>query len=172
MSKHISHAIPEGLPELPGVHVHLGSHAGQGKRFGIVAARFNPHLTGALLTSALDVFEAHGVRRADVEVVWVPGSFEIPLFVQRLAKTGRFDAIIAIGAVIEGETRHAELILHGLSQALVRLSLEFDCPVLDAVVSARTIAQADARCLSGSNSRGAHAALAALETASHPKQFT
>lgn len=171
MSKHFSTHISDDLPDLPGVTTHVGTHQGEGRRFGLVAARFNVRLTGAMVTAAVETFQANGVRPADLEVVWVPGSYEIPLFIKRLAASGRFDALLACGVVIEGATRHADLIMNSLVQSFVGLSLEFDCPVVDAVVSARTIEQAEARCLTGPDSRGAYAALAALETASHPRSF-
>jgi len=161
--KHFYENPAEGLPELPGITVHQGRLDGTGLRFGIVAARFNIGLTGALVTSAVAALIESGVKPSDIEVVWVPGSFEIPLALQRLADRTSLDALIACGVVIEGATRHADLIMNSLTQSLTKLSLELDCPVIDAVVSARTPEQAEARCLGGRESRGAYAARAALE---------
>ena len=152
------------MPE--GVVQRHGRLEGGRKRVGIVSARFNIGLTSALVSSAVEALLAAGVRPGDIEVVWVPGSFELPLALKRLAKHGAFDALIACGVVIEGATRHAELIMNGLTQSFVKLSLDLDCPVIDAVVSARSMEQAEARCLSGSESRGAYAARAALEVSS------
>ena len=164
MSKHFHTEISRDLPELPaGVRTRTGAHAGTGRRIGLVAARFNIRLTGALVSSAVDALLEAGVREEDIEVVWVPGSFEIPLTLQRLARGGAFDALIPCGVVIEGATRHADLMMSALTQAFVQLSLDLDCPVVDAVVSARTVAQAEERCLGGPESRGAYAARAALE---------
>lgn len=161
--KHLKENPSEGLPDLPGITVHQGRLDGTGLRFGIVAARFNPGLTGPLVSSAVDALIQAGVAPSDIEVVWVPGSFEIPLALQRLADRTSLDALIACGVVIEGATRHADLIMNSLTQSFTTLSLELDCPVIDAVVSARTLDQAEARCLGGRESRGAYAARAALE---------
>jgi len=161
--KHVYENPAEALPDLPGVMVHHGRLDGTGRRFGIVAARFNIGLTGPLVTSAVAALTGAGVLASDIEVVWVPGSFEIPLALQRLADRTSLDALIACGVVIEGATRHADLIMNSLTQSLTKLSLELDCPVIDAVVSARTPEQAEARCLGGRESRGAYAARAALE---------
>lgn len=165
--KHFPTDPTEGLPTLPdGVMSCHGRVDGTGKRVGIVAARFNIRLTAALVSSTVDALVVHGVRPEDVEVVWVPGSFELPLALQRLARRGAFDVLIPCGVVVEGETRHAGLILSALASAFTRLSLDLNCPVIDAVVSARTMEQAEARCLGGPESRGAYAARAALETSS------
>lgn len=165
--KHFPLEPSDGLPALPdGVLTRHGRVDGTCKRVGIAAARFNIRLTSALVSSAVEALVAAGVRPTDIEVVWVPGSFELPLALQRLARGGAFDALIPCGVVIEGETRHAELILQALSNGFTRLSLDLNCPVIDAVVSARTLEQAEARCLGGPESRGAYAARAALETSS------
>lgn len=162
--KHFYEDPAEGLPTLPeGVTVRSGSLDGTGLRFGIVAARFNIGLTGSLVDSAVAALTEAGVAATDIEVVWVPGSFEIPLALQRLADRFSPDALIACGVVIEGATRHADLIMNSITRSLTTLSLELDCPVVDAVVSARTPEQAEARCLGGRESRGAYAARAALE---------
>lgn len=155
----------EGLPDMPRfVRQKFGHYDGEGKKFGIVAARFNPELSGALVKAAVDVWIEHGVPKENIEIIWVPGSFEIPLPLQRMAARKEFDALVACGVVIEGDTRHADLIMNALVQSFVRVSLDFDCPVIDAVVSARTVDQAEARCFGGRSSRGGYAALAAMET--------
>lgn len=164
--KHFYPDPQEALPSLAeGVESHVGSHKGTDRKIGIVAARFNIRLTGALVTSAVETLMAQGVAAEDIELVWVPGSFELPLMVKRLATRQSPDALIACGVVLEGKTRHAELIMKSLTKSLTELSVELDCPVIDAVVSAHTMEQAEERCLSGSESRGAYAALAALECA-------
>lgn len=156
-----------GLPPLPeDVQQFSGNLEGSGRRVVIAAARFNISLTGALVSSAVETLLQHGVRANDIAVAWVPGSLEIPQVLQRLYREQAPDAMIACGVVIEGATRHAELITHSVSQSLARLSLELDVPVIDAVVHAHTLKDAEERCLSGENSRGAYAALAALETSS------
>ncbi|WFB36334.1 6,7-dimethyl-8-ribityllumazine synthase [Kiritimatiellota bacterium B12222] len=167
MKKHFYPHPEEGLPCLPAdVNQSVGHHQGAGKKVGIVAARFNIRLTGALVASAVDTLMAHGVAAADIQVVWVPGSYEIPVMLKRMCKTSTPDALIPMGVVLEGKTRHAELIMRSLTQSFTELSIALDCPVIDSVVSAHTIEQAEERCLSGAESRGAYAALAALECAS------
>lgn len=144
---------------------HVGNHKGAGRKVGIVAARFNIRLTGALVQTAVDTLMAQGVSAKDIQVVWVPGSYEIPVMLKRLAAKLNPDALIACGLVLEGKTRHAELIMRALTQSFTSLSSALDCPVIDAVVSAHTLEQAEERCLTGTESRGAYAALAALECA-------
>jgi len=167
MKKHFYPEPNEGLPDLPkGISSHVGGHLGSGKKIGIVAARFNITLTGALVETAVETLLAHDVVASDIQVAWVPGSYELPLMLKRFSKQFEFDALIACGVVLEGKTRHAELIMRSLTQSFTTLSVELDCPVIDAVVSSHTMEQAEARCLTGSESRGAYAALAALECAS------
>lgn len=164
-NKHFDERIDAGLPVLPeGVRMRHGGENGAGLRVGIAAARFNIRLTRSLVEGAVETLLAQGVSPADIEVVWVPGSFELPLALQRLAQSARFDALIPCGVVLEGATRHASLIMQALAQAWVRLALDLNCPVIDAVVSAHTPEQAEARCLGGDN-RGRYAARAALEVA-------
>ncbi|MDF3129222.1 6,7-dimethyl-8-ribityllumazine synthase [Kiritimatiellaeota bacterium B1221] len=171
MEKHFTPQPEEGLPNLPeGVEVSVGTHQGAGRKIGIVAARFNIRLTGALVSSAVETLMAHGVSASDIQVVWVPGSFEIPLALKRLHHSFSPQALIPMGVVLEGATLHAELIMRSLTKTFTELSLELDCPVIDAVVSSHTIEQAEERCLSGSESRGAYAALAALECAAEPRE--
>lgn len=166
MKKHFYPEPTAGLPVLPdGLRQYSGHHDGRGRKIGIVAARFNIELSGALVTSAVETLCNHGVAAADIQVVWVPGSFEIPLMLERLDRDHGLDAMIACGVVLEGKTRHAELIMHTLTRAFARIASERNCPVIDAVVSAHTLKQAEERCLSGGESRGAYAALAALECA-------
>lgn len=162
--KHFHPSPGEGLPALPeGVNLHVGDHAGTGLKIGIASARFNIALTGGLVSSAVDTLIAHDVASEDISVRWVPGSFELPLALKRLAGERDLDALIACGVVIEGETRHAALIMDAITPTLGNLSLELGIPVIDAVVSAPTMELAEERCGSGEKSRGIYAALAALE---------
>jgi 6,7-dimethyl-8-ribityllumazine synthase len=162
--KHFYPAPTEALPELPDViHVHVGSHEGAGRRIGIASARFNIELTGGLVSAAVETLVAHEVSAEDISVRWVPGSFELPLALKRLAAERELDALIACGVVIEGETRHASLIMDAITPSFNQLSLELGIPVIDAVVSAPTMKLAEERCGSGEKSRGIYAALAALE---------
>lgn len=162
--KHFYPSPNEELPELPaGVDQRTGRHDGSGRRIGIVSARFNIELTGELVSTAVSTLINHQVKAADIHVRWVPGSFELPLVLQTLAEEHRLDALIACGVVIEGETRHASLIMDAITPQFLQLSRDLEIPVIDAVVSAPTMELARKRCSSGKDSRGAYAALAALE---------
>lgn len=162
--KHFYPEPSEGLPELPAeVNLQVGSHQGAGRRIGIVSARFNIELTGDLVSTAVQTLLDHEVKAEHLYVSWVPGSFELPLAVQKLAEQNRLDAVIACGVVIEGETRHAALIMDAITPQFLRLSRDLEIPVIDAVVSAPSMELARVRCSSGKDSRGAYAALAALE---------
>ncbi len=166
MKKHFYPEPSEGLPSFPaGVHTRIGTHAGEGRRIGIAAARFNIKLVGPMVESAVETLISHGVRTEDIEVAWVPGSYELPLMLKRMFRDPHPDALVPCGLVLEGSTRHAQLIMSSLTQAFTQLSLDLDCPVIDAVVHAHTLEQAKERCLGGAESRGAYAALAALECA-------
>lgn len=142
-----------------------GSHEGGGLRVALVASRFNPAFTDALIQTALEGLEACGVERSDLLLVRVPGAYEIPPVIEQLAQHGTCDALIALGTVIEGETPHATLINQCIASSLSRTSCEHAVPVIDCVVAVHNEEQAAARCLSGRESRGWYAALAAVETA-------
>ncbi len=134
-------------------------------RFGIVVSRFNDFFTRQLARGAVDCLERHGAKAAQVTMVWVPGSFEIPLAIQKMARSKKFDALIAIGAVIQGATPHAGLIGSQVSRALGQISLKENIPVIDGVVTADTIEQAVERSGTKAGNRGWNAALAAIEMA-------
>jgi 6,7-dimethyl-8-ribityllumazine synthase len=145
--------------------VYEGKLSATGLRFGIVCSRFNEFFTGKLLEGAIDSLVRHGAAPKAIEVVWVPGSYEIPLAVQRLAATGRYDAIIALGMVIQGATTHAQYINSEVAKGLAQISLRFDVPVVYGVVSTENIEQAVERSGTKSGNRGATAAMTAIEMA-------
>ena len=138
----------------------------EGKRFAIVAARFNDLFTKQLVAGALDAFERHGAKDGDVTVVWVPGTFEEPAVIQKLAESGKYDAIVALGAVVQGATSHAGLIGGGVTRAMVQIAVKTGCPVIDGVVTAESIEQAIERCGTKAGNRGYTAATTAIEMAS------
>ena len=156
---------PGALAAPEGVGLLGGERRGGGRRFGLVVSRFNEGFTGALLQSAVHALTAHGADPADIEAAQVPGAFEIPLVLETWAAAGRFDALLALGCVIEGETPHADLIAREVTRALSRISRRHGVPVVDGVVVVRTEAQARARCRPDREGRGWHAGLAALEMA-------
>jgi len=139
-----------------------GDHDASGLRFAIVVSRFNEVITQKLLEAALRALADHGA--AATEVVWVPGAFEIPLVAKRLAQTGRYDALICLGCVIQGETAHFEYVAGEAARGIARASFETDVPVIYQVLSVYDPAQAAARVTDEFN-RGREGALAAIEMA-------
>lgn len=136
-----------------------------GLRFGIVCSRFNEFFVSKLLEGAKDAICRHGGKAADIEVAWVPGSFEIPLVVKRLAGSGRYDAVIALGVVIQGATSHAQYINAEVSKGLAQVSMQYGLPVIYGVVTTESIEQAIERSGTKAGNRGASAAAAAIEMA-------
>jgi len=143
----------------------------EGKRFAIVVARFNDLFTKQLLAGALDAFDRHGAKDGDVTVVWVPGTFEEPAVIAKLAESGKYDAIVALGAVVQGATSHAGLIGGGVTRAMVQIATKTGCPVIDGVVTAESIEQAIERCGTKAGNRGYSAATTAIEMASLVKML-
>lgn len=140
-----------------------GSLVGEGLRFGIVVARFNQPVTAGLLEGALDTLRRHGVREEDIDVAWVPGAFELPVVARRLARSGRYDAVICLGAVIRGATAHFDFVAGAAAQGIARVSLSTGVPVIFGVITCETLEQAVERTGVRAGNRGAEAALAALE---------
>jgi 6,7-dimethyl-8-ribityllumazine synthase len=137
----------------------------KGLKIGIVISRYNDFLTKHLLQGAIDCLVRHGEDEKDVSVVWVPGAYEMPVAVKNLAQGGKYSALVALGAVIQGATVHAGLINTQLTRALTQISLDFDIPVIDGVVAADTLEQAIERSGTKSGNRGWNAAQSAIEMA-------
>ena len=142
-----------------------GAMNGAGLKIGIVCARFNSIFVEQLLSGAEDALIRHGVAAKDITVAWVPGSFETPLVLQRMAATGKFDALIGLGVVIQGATQHAQMINSEVSKAYAQISLNFNLPVVYGVVTTENIEQAIERSGSKAGNRGASAAATAIEMA-------
>jgi 6,7-dimethyl-8-ribityllumazine synthase len=134
-----------------------------GFRFGIVAAKFNQQVTSKLLNACVDKLSAHGVRKENIHVVRVPGAFEIPLVARAMAKSGRFDAVICLGAVIRGDTPHFEYISAEVSRGIGQAALDTDIPIIFGVLTTETVAQAVERADSKKFDRGGEAAKSAIE---------
>jgi 6,7-dimethyl-8-ribityllumazine synthase len=132
-----------------------------GKRFALVVSRFNELISRELLAGALDCLERHNAQAADV--IWVPGSFEIPPVVLRLAQTKKYDALIALGAVIRGDTPHAEYISAEVTKGLAKVSLQTGVPVALGIITADTLDQALERAGAKQGNKGWNAALSAIE---------
>ena len=142
---------------------YVGGSDGGGRRVAIVAARFNEVVTGKLVEGALAGLRTRGVADDDVDVAWVPGAFEIPVVAQRLAQTGRYDAVICLGAVIRGETAHFELVANEAARGIAEVSRACDLPVIFEVLATDNLAQAEARAGGAHGNKGWEAAEAALE---------
>ena len=148
-----------------------GSLEAKGLKFGIVVARFNDFLTRQLLAGAVDCLKRHGAAETDITVVWVPGSYEISLAAQRLARGGKVNAVLALGAVIQGATPHAGLINAQVARALTSIALETGVPVIDGVVAADNLEQAIERSGTKAGNRGWTTAQSAIEMANLVKSL-
>ena len=134
-------------------------------RYAIIASRWNPRIVDALVTGAVDALREHGIGDDAIDVVRVPGAWEIPLAAARLATAGRHAAIIAVGCVVRGDTRHYEHVADNCAEGLMRVALEFRVPVLNGVLAVEMYADAEARAGGKRGNKGHDVALAALEMA-------
>ena len=140
-----------------------GRFDARGRRIALVASRFNEFFTRELLAGAHDCLDRHGVPAANVDSVWVPGSFELPLVAQRLARGGRYGAVICLGCLVQGDTPHFQLVAAEVTKGIAQIGLETGVPVVFGVVTAETLEQAIERSGTKAGNRGFDAALAALE---------
>jgi 6,7-dimethyl-8-ribityllumazine synthase len=142
-----------------------GSPSGHGRRFAVVASRFNETVTQKLVDGALDALVRHGTAADDVDLVWVPGAWELPAAARRLLATERYDALVAVGAVIRGDTPHFDYVAGEASRGLSDASAAFETPIGFGVLTCDDMAQAEARAGGEHGNKGWDAALAALEMA-------
>lgn len=149
-----------------------GNLLGKGLKVAVVVARFNEFITGKLLSGAKDALTRHGVAEENVDVAWVPGSFEIPLAAQKLAMTKNYDAIICLGTVIRGATPHFEYIAAEVSKGVAKVGLDSGIPVLFGVITADTLEQAIERAGTKSGNKGFDAAVGAIEMANLLKSIS
>jgi 6,7-dimethyl-8-ribityllumazine synthase len=148
-----------------------GMLVGKGLKFGLVVSRFNEFLTQKLLDGAQDALLRHGVAQADIDVAWVPGSFEIPLIAKKLAQTKRYDAIVCLGAVVRGDTPHFEYISAEVTKGIAMVGLETGLPVIYGVVTADSLEQAIGRAGTKEGNQGFKAASSAIEMANLVKSI-
>lgn len=139
--------------------------APDGARFAIIASRWNPRITEQLVAGAREAFLAHGVAEDAVDVIRVPGAWELPVTAARLAAAGGHVAILALGCVVRGDTRHYEQVADGCSDALMRVSLDFGLPVANGVLAVDHYEHAEARAGGNHGNKGEEAALVAIEMA-------
>ena len=142
-----------------------GKLVSDGIKIGIVNARFNEFITSKLLAGALDGLKRRGVRDEDIDIAWVPGAFEIPLIAQKMAESGKYDAVICLGAVIRGATSHYDVVCNEVSKGIAQVQLATGTPVMMGVLTVDTIEQAIERAGTKAGNKGADAAIAALELA-------
>jgi 6,7-dimethyl-8-ribityllumazine synthase len=143
-----------------------GDLTASGRSFGIVASRFNDFIVRPLLDGALDAIKRHGGDLGAVDVVWVPGSYEVPLAAKRLALTGRYHAVVCLGAVIRGATAHFDYVAGGVSSGISAVALETNLPIVFGVITTDTIEQAIERAGTKAGNKGFEAAVSAIEMVS------
>ena len=148
-----------------------GKLVADGMKIGIVAARFNEFITGKLLGGAMDGLVRHGVQEDDIQVAWVPGAFEIPLIASKMAKSGNYDAIICLGAVIRGATSHYDYVCSEVSKGIASVSLDSGIPVMFGVLTTDSIEQAIERAGTKAGNKGYDCALGAIEMVNLTRQI-
>jgi 6,7-dimethyl-8-ribityllumazine synthase len=146
------------------IHIE-GNLSAEGRSFGIVASRFNDFVVKALLEGAIEAIRRHGGDAGSVDVVWVPGSFEIPVVARELALSGRYDALICLGAVIRGATAHFDYVAGGAAGGISKVALETGLPVIFGVITTESIEQAIERAGTKMGNKGFEAAVSAMEMA-------
>jgi len=147
------------------VTTYVGVHDGAGSRVAVVVARFNEMITARLAEGAKAGLVAHGVAEDAIDVAWVPGAFEIPLVARRMAASGRYDAVVCLGAVIRGDTAHFDLVANEAARGIAEVARDTGVPVIFEVLATDTLVQAEARAGGDHGNKGWEAAEAALEMA-------
>lgn len=143
-----------------------GYISGKGLKFGIVAARFNEFIVSKLVGGALDTLHRHETADSDIDVAWVPGAFEIPIMAKKMAESGKYDAVLCLGAVIRGSTTHYDYVCNEVSKGVAQVGLQTGVPTIFGVVTTENIEQAIERAGTKAGNKGADAAMAAMEMAS------
>ena len=140
-----------------------GNVVAEGIKVGIVAARFNEFIVSKLVSGAMDGLTRHGVDEENIDTVWVPGAFEIPVIAKKVAKSGKYDAVICLGTVIRGETSHYDYVCAEVSKGIATVSLETELPVMFGILTTDTIEQAVVRAGTKAGNKGYDCALGAIE---------
>lgn len=149
-----------------------GKLIAEGFKIGIVAARFNEFITSKLISGALDGLKRHNMDEKDITMVWVPGAFEIPLIASKMAESGKYDAVICLGAVIRGSTSHYDYVCSEVSKGIAQVSLKTGIPVLFGVLTTENIEQAIERAGTKAGNKGYDCAVAAIEMVQLSKQLS
>ncbi|MFC4411771.1 6,7-dimethyl-8-ribityllumazine synthase [Chungangia koreensis] len=142
-----------------------GNVIGTGLKIGIVAGRFNEFITGKLVSGAEDALRRHGVEESDISIAWVPGAFEIPIAAKRMAASGKYDAVITLGAVIRGSTPHFDFVSSEVAKGVAAVGLQQEMPVIFGVLTVDSIEQAIERAGTKAGNKGYEAAVSAIEMA-------
>ena len=145
------------------MNVYEGKLVSKGIKVGIVVARFNEFIGSKLLGGAIDGLKRHDVKEEDIDVAWVPGAFEIPLIAAKMAKLGKYDAVICLGAVIRGSTTHYDYVCSEVSKGVAQVSLQSEIPVIFGVLTTENIEQAIERAGTKAGNKGYDCALTAIE---------
>ncbi len=148
-----------------------GYITGKGLKFGIVVARFNEFITSKLLGGALDTLHRHETADEDVDVAWVPGAFEIPVVAKKMAESGKYDAVICLGAVIRGSTSHYDYVCNEVSKGTAQVGMSTGVPTIFGVVTTENIEQAIERAGTKAGNKGSDSAMAAMEMANLLKKI-
>ncbi|AJY77215.1 6,7-dimethyl-8-ribityllumazine synthase [Paenibacillus beijingensis] len=146
-----------------------GNLVSQGLKYGIVVGRFNEFITSKLLSGALDALKRHGAEEDEVEVAWVPGAFEIPLIAQKMAESGKYDAVITLGTVIRGSTPHFDYVCNEVAKGVSAIALKTGVPTIFGVLTTDSIEQAVERAGTKAGNKGWEAAASAIEMANLTK---
>ena len=145
------------------MRVFEGKLVAENVRIGIVAARFNEFIVNKLVSGCEDGLVRHGVKTENIELAWVPGAFEIPLIASKMAKSGKYDAVICLGAIIRGSTSHYDLVCNEAAKGIAQVSLQSDIPVMFGVITTENIEQAIERAGSKAGNKGSECAEGAIE---------
>ena len=153
------------------VKLYEGTLIGTGLKVGIVVSRFNEFITSKLLSGAIDTLERHGVNNDDIEIAWVPGSFEIPITADKMSSSGKYDAVICLGALIRGATPHFDYIAAEASKGIAQVGMKTGVPTIFGVITTENIEQAIERAGTKSGNKGSDAAISAIEMANLFKEM-
>jgi 6,7-dimethyl-8-ribityllumazine synthase len=153
------------------MRIYEGHLVGTGLKIGIVAGRFNEFIVSKLVGGAADALKRHGVHEDDVELAWVPGAFEIPLIAKKMAESGKYHAVITLGAVIRGSTPHFDYVCSECAKGVANASLSSGIPVIFGVLTTESIEQAIERAGTKAGNKGWEAAVAAIEMANLTRQW-
>ena len=148
-----------------------GNVVSKGIKVAIVGARFNEFITSKLIDGAIDALVRHDVKESDITVAWVPGAFEIPVVVQKLAESGNYDAVIAVGAVIRGATSHYDVVVNEVSKGIAQVALKTGMPIMNGVLTTDTIEQAIERAGTKAGNKGFECGTGAIEMVNLMRQI-